>query len=169
VKKGQSKVNSTYRIEWATANDMIEVHELIKELALYEKAPEQVETTPEELVKDGFEGHPWFRCLVARLPQGNLAGFALFYTNYSTWKGKCLYLEDILVRDAYRGKGVGKALFRAVVDEASRLGVRRMDWQVLEWNTPAIEFYKTFHAILDPEWVNGRLFYNDIQKLKTKW
>jgi GNAT superfamily N-acetyltransferase len=148
-----------YRIRKATAADMPAVHALVRELALYEKAPEQVATTPEEFVADGFGERPWFDCLVAELENGAIIGFALFYTNYSTWKGKCLYLEDFIVSEAWRGVGAGKALFEAVVAEARARGVRRMDWQVLEWNEPAIRFYERYNATLDPEWLNGRLFF----------
>ena len=135
------------------------VHQLVKELAIYEKAPDAVLTTPEEFVSDGFGERPWFDCLVAELDNGKIIGFALFYTNYSTWKGKCLYLEDFIVNEDYRGIGAGKALFEAVVAEAKRRKVRRMDWQVLDWNEPAIRFYKKYGALLDPEWLNGRLFF----------
>ncbi len=139
------------------------VHALVCELAAYEKAPYEVATTPQEFIEDGFGSHPWFSCLVAELDNGTIIGFALFYTNYSTWKGKCLYLEDFIVTQAYRGKGAGKELFQAVVNEAKRRKVRRMDWQVLEWNEPAIRFYKKMGATLDAEWINGRFFTQDLQ------
>jgi GNAT superfamily N-acetyltransferase len=89
-----------------------------------------------------------------------VVGFALFYTNYSTWKGKCLYLEDLYVLPEFRRIGAGSALFERVIDEAKKRKVRRMDWQVLDWNEPAIEFYKKKGALLDPEWINGRLFFD---------
>lgn len=148
-----------FQIRPALAQDMHAVHELVKELALYEKAPSAVLTTPEEFIKDGFGHRPWFDCIVAELEDGNIIGFALFYTNYSTWKGKCLYLEDFIVSEQYCGIGAGRALFEAVVAEAKNRNVRRMDWQVLDWNETALEFYRKFGATLDAEWVNGRLFF----------
>ena len=84
------------------------------------------------------------------------AGIAVFYTKYSTWKGKCIYLEDIIVTQAFRGKGIGKSLFESVMQIALERKAGRMEWQVLDWNEPAINFYKKFGAILDPEWVNGK-------------
>jgi GNAT superfamily N-acetyltransferase len=88
-----------------------------------------------------------------------VVGFALFYTGYSTWKGRTLYLEDILVTNAQRGNGIGALLFEKVVEIAKERNVKRMDWQVLEWNEPAINFYKKYNATLDPEWLNGRLYF----------
>jgi GNAT superfamily N-acetyltransferase len=149
-----------FTIRKAVAEDMPAVHGLVCELAAYERAPEQVKTSAEEFVRDGFGDRAWFDCLVAVLPNGQIIGFALFYTNYSTWKGKCLYLEDFIVSEEFRGIGAGKALFEAVVEEAKRRKVRRMDWQVLEWNEPAIHFYKKYDAILDPEWLNGRFIFD---------
>lgn len=88
---------------------------------------------------------------------GKVEGFALYYIRYSTWKGQCLYLEDFLVTEKLRGKGAGKLLFERIIEEAKEKGFKRMVWQVLEWNEPAINFYKKYNATLDPEWVNGIL------------
>ena len=151
-----------FLIRPAKKSDMPAVHALVKELAVYEKAPDEVATTPQEFMEDGFGERPWFDCIVAELHDGAIIGFALFFTNYSTWKGKCLYLEDFIVTEQYRGIGAGKALFEAVVEEAKRRKVRRMDWQVLDWNEPAINFYEKMGATLDPEWVNGRFFEKDL-------
>jgi GNAT superfamily N-acetyltransferase len=96
---------------------------------------------------------------VVAMEAENMLGFALFFTNYSTWKGKCIYLEDLFIRPEQRKRGIGERLFTRVVDIAKERGVRRMDWQVLEWNEPALEFYKKQGATLDPEWINGRLFF----------
>ena len=144
--------------------DMQEVLNLIKELAIYEKAPDEVEMTVEELIEDGFNDNPIFDVIVAEA-ENNIVGFALYYTSYSTWKGKALYLEDFIVSESFRKYGIGKRLFDEVVKEAKKRQVKRMEWQVLEWNEPAINFYKKYDATLDGEWVNGRLFYDDIQKL----
>lgn len=146
-------------IRKATAEDASLIHQLICELAVYEKAGNEVKTTPEELLRDGFGKNPVFECLVAEL-ENEIIGFALYFTGYSTWKGKTLYLEDFLVTESQRGQGVGKLLFDAVIAEAKRRKVRRMDWQVLDWNEPAINFYKKYGAALDPEWLNGRFYFD---------
>lgn len=146
-------------IREARRGDESAIMELIKALALYEKAPEQVSNTAEDLGRHLFD-EKICDALVVEL-NGQIIGFALYYTNYSTWKGKCLYLEDFFVLPEYRRGGVGAKLFDQVVEIARARGVRRMDWQVLEWNEPAINFYKKKNAILDPEWINGRLFFED--------
>lgn len=135
---------------------MERVLELITELAIYEHAEEQVENTVEQLIEDGFGANPTFECVVAETD--HIVGFALFYTSYSTWKGNCLYLEDLLVTESMRRHGVGKLLFDYVLDQAKERGAKRFEWQVLEWNEPAINFYKKYDADLDPEWINGKLF-----------
>lgn len=130
---------------------------LIQELAEYEREPDAVINTAEQLSVDLFEDKI---CESFVLEKGeNIIGFALYYTSYSTWKGRCLYLEDFYVQPEFRRTGAGKILFDRVVEEAKALGVKRMDWQVLEWNEPGIRFYKKVGAHLDPEWVNGRLFF----------
>jgi len=136
--------------------------QLIKALAVYEKAPNEVEVTEEELLKDGFGEHPIYHLIVAEKDQ-NIIGIALYYYKYSTWKGRCLYLEDFVVEESYRQHGVGTRLFKAVREVAKREHVKRMEWQVLEWNEPAIEFYKKEAADLDAEWLNGRLVYEQLQ------
>ena len=145
------------KIRPATKDDMESVHALICELAKYEKAEDQVTNTVEQLKRDGFGEHKVFDCLVADL-NGEVVGFALFYTSYSTWKGTCLYLEDFLVTEKLRRKGIGEKLFNAVLEIAKQRKAKRFEWQVLDWNQPAIEFYKKFNATLDPEWVNGKIF-----------
>lgn len=144
-------------IRKAKRGDEDQIMNLIKGLAEYEKAPEQVVNTAEELGNDLFELHACDAFVAEE--SGSIKGFALFYTNYSTWKGKCLYLEDLYISPEYRRTGVGSMLFDEVIQEAKRREVRRMDWQVLDWNEPAINFYKKKEALLDPEWVNGRLFF----------
>lgn len=150
-------------IRSATPSDVSAILDLIKGLAEYEKEPYEVKNTVENLTKDIFE-HKHCEVLVADL-DGDVIGFALFYTSYSTWKGACIYLEDLYVLPEKRGVGAGSKLFDAVVDIAKERRVARMDWQVLEWNELAIDFYKRKGALLDSEWTNGRLFFpeNDIQ------
>ncbi len=141
----------------AIKDDMFRVHELIVELAVYEHAEDQVTNTVEELSEHGFGPNPTFECFVAE-KEDEVVGFALYYTSYSTWKGNCLYLEDLLVTQSERRAGIGKLLFDKVLATAKERGAKRFDWQVLEWNEPAINFYKKYNADLDPEWINGKLF-----------
>lgn len=133
------------------------IMDLIHGLAAYEKAPQEVVNTATELGTHLFD-EKVCDALVAEA-DGKVVGFALFYTNYSTWKGKCLYLEDLFILPENREHGIGSKLFDEVVNIAKKRGVRRMDWQVLDWNEPAIKFYQKKKAHLDPEWINGRLFF----------
>lgn len=154
---------SEIKIRRAVQGDMEAVYHLIKQLAEYEKAPKEVEVTVTQLMDDGFDDMPAFTCYVAE-QSGHILGFALYYMKYSTWKGKCLYLEDFIVSEEHRGHGIGKRLFNRVIKDAQNLNVKRMEWQVLEWNKPAINFYKKYKAELDGEWLNGRLYYNQLQE-----
>ena len=142
----------------AKPGDEKQIMDLIHALALYERAPEEVVNTAEQLAIHLFEE----KCCEAIVAEENneLLGFALFFTNYSTWKGKCMYLEDLFVRPEYRNRGIGEVLFKQVVHVAKDRAVQRMDWQVLEWNEPALSFYRKHGAKLDPEWINGRLFFS---------
>ena len=142
----------------AQPGDEKAIHALIVELAIYEREPDAVINTPEQLFHDLFEDSIC-EALVVENAKGEIVGFALYYTSYSTWKGRCLYLEDFYVLPDFRRGGIGQELFQAVVKIAKERGVKRMDWQVLEWNEPALSFYKKQNAILDPEWINGRLFF----------
>jgi GNAT superfamily N-acetyltransferase len=136
--------------------DLPRVLALIQELADYERAPYEVTNTLEMMRHDGFGPEPIFGFFV--LESGaELLGLALFYTAYSTWKGRMLYLEDLVITEAARRGGYGRQLFGAVVAEARRTGAQRLKWQVLDWNEPAIEFYKKLGAQLDGEWLNGNL------------
>lgn len=134
------------------------IHGLIVELAIFEKEPDAVINTPEQLAIDLFQDKIC-EALVVENGEGVVIGFALFYTSYSTWKGRCIYLEDFYIQPQYRRGGIGSQLFQNVVNIAKERGVKRMDWQVLDWNESAIEFYKKHNALLDPEWLNGRLFF----------
>jgi GNAT superfamily N-acetyltransferase len=142
----------------AIPEDISAIYAMILDLATYERAPEQVVNTPAQLQIDLFTDKVC-EALVATNEQEQVIGFALFYTSYSTWKGRCLYLEDFYVIDAERKQGYGQALFDEVVRIAKSRGVKRMDWQVLDWNHTALNFYRRNHATLDPEWINGRLFF----------
>lgn len=131
----------------AEKKDVPEMFRLIKELALYEKAPDEVKVTVEELERDGFGPDAVYKAFVAESEKG-IIGMALYYIKYSTWKGKCVFLEDLVVSQEYRQYGVGSKLFDAVVKVCKELGVRKMDWQVLDWNEPALKFYKKYNAAL---------------------
>lgn len=141
-------------IRIAVESDCMAIMELIHELALYEKAPEEVTVKMDEFVEAGFGAKPVWKAFVAEV-DGHVVGFALYYVRYSTWKGCRLYLEDFIVTDAYRGKGIGKILFETVIKEAKDKGYNGMSWQVLDWNAPAINFYKKYSAALEPGWLNA--------------
>jgi GNAT superfamily N-acetyltransferase len=134
------------------------VYELICALARYEREPEAVVVSAEQLAEHGFGQDPVYELFVAeREADKEVFGMALFYTKYSTWKGPCLYLEDLMVDPTGRRTGAGRALFDAVAREAANRGCLRMEWQVLEWNESALGFYRHLGAELDAEWLNGRL------------
>lgn len=137
---------------------------LVKELATYEKAPNEVEVTNEEMLAWGFGTDKQFDFFIA-IENEVIVGLALYYFKYSTWKGKCLFLEDIIVTESKRGKGIGKLLFDKVVQVSKEMKVRRMEWQVLDWNMPAIEFYKKYNTTLDGEWVNCKLTNYQLEKM----
>ncbi len=141
----------------AEPKDVARIFALIKELALYEKAPEQVTNTPEILLHDLFVD-PICEAIVAE-ENGEVLGFALYYTSYSTWKGRSMYLEDFYVSEDHRRRGIGQLLFDEVIRIAKERKMARMDWQVLEWNQLALDFYAKNKALLDGEWVNGRFIF----------
>ena len=149
-------VKSTIRT--AQPEDMKQVHALIRELAIYEKAEKEHINTIEQLIIDGFGPNKLFDCIVAQL-NNEVIGFALYYTSYSTWKGSCLYLEDFLVTEKLRGKGIGKQLFDEVLSIAKNRNVGRFEWQVLDWNEPALNFYRKYNSTLDGEWINGKISF----------
>jgi GNAT superfamily N-acetyltransferase len=144
-----------------TQADLPQVYSLIQELAEYEKAPQEVTNTLAAMEVDGFGDQPVFEFFVAEA-EGKIIGICLYYMAYSTWKGKMLFLEDLVVTEAYRRYGVGKKLFDAFARRAQELGVKRLKWQVLEWNEPAITFYKKLNANFDPEWINCNLTEDQI-------
>ncbi len=147
-------------IRKGTKEDMPAVHALISELALYEKAPQEVTNTVADMIRDGFGDQPVFRCLVAEVDH-EVKGMAIYFVKYSTWKGKGIYLDDIVVTESMRGKGLGKLLFEAVVEDSKQLQATQLHWQVLDWNEPAINFYKKFDANFDAEWINCKLFFEN--------
>ena len=144
------------KIRRAESKDCPRLLELIYELAVYEKAPQEVTVSLEHFEKSGFGEQPVWWAFVAEDEKG-IQGFALYYIRYSTWKGQTLYLEDIIVTAERRGEGIGGKLFEQILAEAKERKLVRVVWQVLEWNEPAINFYKKYKASLDPEWINGAI------------
>lgn len=156
--KQANKMNITIRE--ANAADCPQMLELIKELAAYENAPDEVTVSMEEFIDAGFGDVPVWEAFVADVA-GQLVGMSLFYVRYSTWKGRRLYLEDIIVTAQMRGKGIGGLLFDATRELCRARQYCGMVWQVLEWNEPAINFYKKYGASFDGEWVNVSLEVNN--------
>lgn len=171
------------KIRRAVKEDCPRLLELVNELAEYEKAPQEVTVTLEHFVESGFGKNPVWWAFVAASPPNRASlpsivslesskregekdpastevihGFALYYIRYSTWKGQVMYLEDILVTNEMRGKGIGKLLFDRLIEEAKEKKLNRIAWQVLDWNEPAINFYKKYNASFDGEWVNCSVY-----------
>ncbi|MFM1878015.1 MAG: hypothetical protein RLZZ241_881 [Bacteroidota bacterium] len=140
-----------FKIRLAERADMPEVHRLIYELAVYENEPDAVEVTPEKLEEDGFGAVPKFQCFVGCVEE-KIVGIGLFYERYSTWKGRVIHLEDLIVTEEARGKGLGGALLTAVIRFAHEAGIKRVNWEVLDWNTPAKAFYESRGAKIKSEW-----------------
>ena len=143
-------------IREARSEDCERILELVKELARFEKAPKEVTVSLEHFTESGFGSKPVWEALVAEV-DGAIQGFALYYIRFSTWKGQRLYLEDFIVTKEMRGKGLGKLLFDQVLTEAKNRKLSGVQWQVLEWNEDAINFYKKYDAVFDSEWVNGAI------------
>ncbi len=150
-------------IRKGTPQDMPAVLELIKELAVFEKEPDAAILTVDELVKDGFGTNPLFYTFVAE-EEGEIIGMALFYHRYSTWKGKTIHLEDLIVKESKRGTGAGSALYKEVITFAKAQGVRRVEWVVLDWNTHAIDFYKRSGATVFNDWLTVQMDEEGISK-----
>ncbi len=147
----------------ATKEDMPAVLELIKELAAFEKEPEAVITTVETLEKEGFGKHPLFHVFVAEV-DGTIEGMALVYYRFSTWKGRTLHLEDLIVREEKRGTGLGNALYKKVIEYAKSQGLKRVEWVVLDWNHHAIDFYERSGATILKDWYTVQMDENGITK-----
>jgi len=152
-------------IRTATEADVPQILTFIRALAAYEREPDAVTATEAGLLHDGFGPNPFYQCLMAE-QDGRPAGFALFFFNYSTWKG-CpgIYLEDIFVQPEFRGLGIGKALLQQVAAVAVQKGCPRLQWEVLDWNTPAIDFYRAMGAEFLDEWRNVRVSGDALQRL----
>ena len=143
-------------IRRAKKEDCSRLLELVTELAIYERAPNDVTVSLGHFIQSGFGENPVWWAFVAE-ENGLIQGFALYYIRYSTWKGHTMYLEDIIVTEAARGRGIGKLLFDRLVEEAKEKKFKRINWQVLEWNEPAINFYRKYNAVFDGEWLNGSI------------
>ena len=145
-----------YRLRRAEKTDIPLIFSLVNELALFEKAPHEVTATEADYEENGFKDNPLFDCFLLS-EEGKLAGFALWYYRFSTWKGKRFYLEDLFVKEEFRGQGYGTILMEAVIEEAKRTKSSGMMWQVLDWNSPAIKFYEKYGVKFDGEWLNVHL------------
>lgn len=141
----------------ATKDDCPRLLELVQELATYERAPGEVTVTLDHFIESGFGKQPVWWAFVAEVDE-TIIGFALYYIRYSTWKGQAMYLEDILITNEMRGKGIGKLLFDRLIEEAREKKFNRIIWQVLDWNEPAINFYKKYNADFDDGWVNCSIY-----------
>jgi len=152
-----------FKIRKGKITDMPAVLELIQELADFEKEPNAVEVTVDDLEQDGFGDSPLFKTFIAEL-DGEIVGMALFYPRYSTWKGPTIHLEDLIVKKNKRGLNVGRALYTKVIEFGFKKGVKRIEWVVLDWNTPAIEFYKKTGAIVLNDWDTVQMDEKAIKK-----
>jgi len=152
---------SAFHIRKATKNDMAAVLQLISELAVFEREPEAVVVTVEDLQRDGFGDDPLFYAFVAE-QNGAIVGMALYYYRYSTWKGKTIHLEDLIVTEKMRGTGLGFALYKEIIRQGKRDNVRRIEWNVLDWNAPAIAFYEKSGARVLTDWRVAQMDENGI-------
>jgi len=156
-----------FKIRWATKQDMAQVLDLIRALAIFEKEPDAVEIDETYLQIKGFGEHPSFKCILAEV-ENKIEGIALVYKRFSTWKGDVLHLEDLIVNQNMRGKGLGEALLNEVVKYGNALGVKRISWEVLDWNTPAIKFYEKKGANVMRDWNVVHLNEEGIKKFLSK-
>ena len=152
----QNKLGESVIIRQATSDDLLAIHGLVGELAAYEKESEAFIASLEDYHQDFSDGV--FQAFVAEHDQ-QIIGMALYYTAYSTWKGKMLWLEDFVVKEAYRTFGIGQRLFDQLIEHAQNTGCRLMKWQVLDWNTPAIKFYEKNEATIEKNWWNGKILF----------
>ena len=151
------------RIRKGVKNDLPVVLKLIKELADYENALDEVTITLEQLEKDGFENNPYYFFLVAENDK-EIIGLSFYWIRYSTWKGKFLFLEDFVIKQEYRRSGIGSKLFKETIKICDKLQCNGMTWQVLDWNAPAIDFYKKYNADISSSWLNGKLTKKQIEE-----
>jgi GNAT superfamily N-acetyltransferase len=145
----------------ARIEDCPRLLELVHELAVFERAPDEVTVSLSEFEDAGFGPKPVWKAFVTEV-DGAIVGFALYYVRYSTWKGRRIYLEDLIITESMRGKGLGKLLFDRIVQETKELNYSGMVWQVLDWNQPAIAFYQKYGAALDASWINASLSQEQI-------
>ncbi|WP_457616779.1 N-acetyltransferase family protein [Lutibacter sp.] len=157
----------SFTIREGTINDMPSVLKLIKELAHFENEPDAVEVTVSDLERDGFGKTPLFKTFIAEM-DNEIVGMALFYPRYSTWKGPTIHLEDLIVTQHKRGLKIGNALYAKVIEYGYALGVKRIEWVVLDWNTPAIEFYKKSGATILRDWDTVQLSEEAIKNFVKK-
>jgi GNAT superfamily N-acetyltransferase len=143
-------------IRRATKEDIGLVRDLVMELAIFEKAPEEVTSSIADYIQEGFSDNPLFTANLIYL-NDELAGFSLWYYRFSTWKGRRFYLEDLYIKEAFRGRGLGRKLINEAIEEAKRMKCTGMMWQVLDWNQPAIDFYNTLGVKMDAGWLNVHL------------
>lgn len=154
-------------IRKATKEDMKSVLDLIQELATFEKEPDAVVISVDDLIRDGFGENPLFHTFVAEVNQ-EVIGIALYYYRYSTWKGKTIHLEDLIVKENQRGSGAGFALYSEIIAQGKRDKVRRIEWNVLDWNTPAIDFYNKSGAKILDDWRVVQMDENGINEFLEK-
>ena len=159
-------IANSFSIRKGSAEDIPAVHRLICELAEFERAPHEVNNTPQQMLADGFGNAPVYQLWVAEINH-NIVGMAICYTRYSTWKGRMLYLEDIIVTDPYRNQRIGRSLFETCMQHSLEGNFSGMIWQVLDWNVDAIRFYSRFNANLDNGWINGKLMRHEIERYFT--
>jgi len=152
------------KIRKGLKKDLPSVLKLIRELANYENALEEVKITLNDLERDGFGIRPWYWFLVVE-HKNKIIGLSFYWIRYSTWKGKFLFLEDFIIKEEYRRSGIGAELFEATIKISKQLNLNGMTWQVLDWNTPAINFYKKYNANISSTWLNGKLTKNQIDKI----
>jgi GNAT superfamily N-acetyltransferase len=141
------------------AKDVPAMLQLVKELAVFERAPDAVWNTEADMLADGFGAQPFFQTFVAELPDGEVVGIAMYHWAYSSWKGKYMYLDDLYVKEKMRGKGTGKQLLDTFLKEAQAQGANMVKWQVLNWNEPAIKMYEKHGVTFDNEWIDCKIFY----------
>ena len=151
------------KIRKGKKQDLPTVLDLIKELAQYENSLKEVTITLKDLEKDGFGKHPWYWFLIAEKNM-EIIGLSFYWIRYSTWKGKFLFLEDFVIKEEHRRSSIGSKLFEATINECHKLKLNGMIWQVLDWNKPAIEFYKKYNANISSEWLSGKLTKQQIEK-----
>lgn len=155
-------------IRKSAIEDMPQVLKLIQELAIFERAEEEAILSVEDLERDGFGEQPLFSCIVAENETEGIIGTAIFYNRFSTWKGKTVHLEDLIVREKFRSQGVGSALYRAVMQEAYNQGVKRVEWAVLDWNEGAIKFYEQSGAQVLRDWDTAQMDESSLKKFLGK-